>query len=509
MIKNILQLLEICASSFPNKTALIDEQREVSFSQYLKEAKSIGSVLSELHQEPYSKPIIVFVDRRIDTVIAFMGVLYSGHFYVPVDNKTPIERLRNIVQVLNPMAFITFTDLEHKLVQNLNIEVPNYLFQELIAKPINQSALDQIRSHSIDIDPVYAIFTSGSTGVPKAVAINHRAVVDLSYWLVSTFSFDSTDVIGNQTPFYFDASVKDIYLSIRSGATLVVIPQKCFSFPQLLSENLQKNQVTTLLWATSAVVMTAKSGVLEKLKLSSLKRVFFAGEAMFGKHLNMWKQAFPDCNYINLYGPTEVTVDSTYYIVNRDFKDNDVVPIGNHCDNKRVFILDENNQVLFGQAAGELAVTGSAVALGYYNNVEQTNKVFIQNPLHQHYKDIIYKTGDFVRINDFGEIEFVGRKDFQVKHMGNRIELGEIEAAVYGLSQVKHAACVYDSENEKIVLFYTSEDEISPAMFLKELSLSIPKYMYPNKFIRLQQMPMNANSKIDRKAIKLMLNESN
>jgi len=509
MIKNILQLLEASADLYPKKAALIDEQREVSFADYLNEAKSIGSALSELFQEPYSRPIIVFVDRRVDTIVAYMGVLYSGHFYVPVDNKTPVERLRNIVQVLNPIAFITFTDLERKLVRNLNMEVPNHLFQDLIAKSVDQRALDQIRAQAIDIEPVYAIFTSGSTGVPKAVAINHRAVVDLSYWLVSTFSFDSTDVIGNQTPFYFDASVKDIYLSLRTGATLVVIPQKCFSFPQLLVENLEKNHVTTLLWATSAVVMTAKSGVLEELKLPSLKRVFFAGEAMFGKHLNMWKQAFPDCNYINLYGPTEVTVDSTYYIVNRDFKDNEVVPIGNHCDNKRVFILDENNRVLFGQAAGELAVTGSGVALGYYNNVEQTNKVFIQNPLHQHYKDIIYKTGDYVRINDFGEIEFVGRKDFQVKHMGNRIELGEIEAAVYGLSQVKHAVCVYDSENEKIVLFYTSDDEISPAMFLKELSLSIPKYMYPKKFIRLQHMPMNANSKIDRNTVRQLINESN
>lgn len=509
MIKNILQLLETSSYSYPKKAALIDEQREVSYADYIKESKSIGSALCELHQEPYSKPIIVFVDRRVDTIVAYMGVLYSGHFYVPVDNKTPIERLRNIVQVLNPIAFITFTDIERKLVQNLSIDVPNYLFQDLIAKSVNQSALDQIRAQSIDIDPVYAIFTSGSTGVPKAVAISHRAVVDLSYWLVSTFSFDSTDVIGNQTPFYFDASVKDIYLSIRSGATLVVIPQKCFSFPQLLVENLQKNQVTTLLWATSAVVMTAKSGVLEELKLPSLKRVFFAGEAMFGKHLNMWKQAFPECNYINLYGPTEVTVDSTYYIVNRAFKDNDVVPIGNHCDNKRVFILDENNQVLFGKAAGELAVAGSGVALGYYNNVEQTNKVFIQNPLHQHYKDIIYKTGDYVRINVFGEIEFVGRKDFQVKHMGNRIELGEIEAAVYGLPQVKHAACVYDTTNEKIVLFYTSDAEVTPAVFLKELSLSIPKYMYPNKFVHLSEMPMSANSKIDRKVIKEMLNESN
>jgi amino acid adenylation domain-containing protein len=430
-----------------------------------------------------------------------MGVLYSGNFYVPVDTKTPLERLRSIIQVLNPVAIVGFTEMEFKLVQNLHVELPYYSFENLVSHPINNENLDIIRNNAIDLDPAYAIFTSGSTGVPKAVAISHRSVIDLSHWLVRTFSFDSTDVIGNQTPFYFDASVKDIYLSLRCSATLVVIPQKCFSFPQLLLETLQNNQVTTLLWATSAVVMTAKSEILPELQLSSLRRVFFAGEAMFGKHLNIWKESFPNCTYINLYGPTEVTVDSTYYVVNRSFKDNEVVPIGSNCDNKRVFILDENNHVLFGKSEGELAVDGSGVALGYYNNLEQNIKAFIQNPLHNHYAEIIYKTGDFVRINDFGEIEFVGRKDFQVKHMGNRIELGEIEAAVYGLAQVKHAACVYDTEQQKIVLFYTSEEEISAATFLKELSLAIPKYMYPNKFIYLNEMPLNANSKVNKKLL--------
>jgi acyl-coenzyme A synthetase/AMP-(fatty) acid ligase len=255
--------------------------------------------------------------------------------------------------------------------------------------------------------------------------------------------------------------------------------------------------------------MTAKSGVLEQMNLPSLKRVFFAGEAMFGKHLNIWKQFFPDSMYINLYGPTEVTVDSTFYVVNREFTDNEVIPIGNQCDNKSVFLLNENNEVVTHLMEGELAVRGSGVALGYYNNPEQTEKVFIQNPLHNHFKDILYKTGDFVKINDRNEIEFVGRKDFQVKHMGNRIELGEIEAAAYTLSEIKHVACVYDTENEKIILFYTSDAEIKPSLFLKEMSNAIPKYMFPNKFIHLTSMPLNANSKIDRKAIKLLLNEIN
>lgn len=509
MIKNILQVLESTAQRQAECIALKDENKSVSFEQYVAKAKSIGSFLNLQTRDHYSRPIIVMVDRRVEPVIAFMGVLYSGNFYVPVDNRTPLERLKNIVQVLNPLSVIGFGKNEEVLFSTIDAELPFYFFDDISKVEIDQDALNLVRQKSVDVDPAYAIFTSGSTGVPKAVAINHKAVLDLSAWLSETFAFDETDVIGNQTPFYFDASVKDIYTSLKTGATLVVIPAKCFLFPKLLIETLAENKVTTILWATSAVVLIAKSGILEEAVLPSLKRIFFAGEAMYGKHLNMWKEHFPSCMYINLYGPTEVTVDSTFYIVNREFSDNEVVPIGNNCDNKQTFILSESDEVLFGYVEGELAVRGTGVALGYYNNKEQTNQVFIQNPLHNHYRDILYKTGDFVRRNSLGEIEFIGRRDFQVKHMGNRIELGEIEAAVYGMSDVKHTACIYDSINEKIVLYYTSDVEIEAKNFLKELAKSLPKYMYPNKFIHLDEMPLNANSKVDRKAIKISLNEEN
>lgn len=508
MIKNILQLLEDTASKYPNRIALKDETVSLSFNDYLTGARSVGSFIGSKYSETtYAKPVIVMVDRKVEPLVAFMGVIYSGNFYVPVDNRTPPERLRNIIEVLSPLAVIGFSDTEQKNCASVSETLPFHMFNDIISSPISSKLLAQKRAEALDVDPVYSIFTSGSTGVPKAVAISHRSILDLSAWLSETFNFNESDVIGNQTPFYFDASVKDIYISLRTGATLLVIPPKCFSFPNLLAETLNQNQVTTILWATSAVVLTAKSGILETTDFSHLKRVFFAGEAMFGKHLNVWRNLVPDCQYINLYGPTEVTVDSTYYIVDRDFSDGEVIPIGRNCDNKGLFILDDSDKVLFGQAEGELAVRGTGVALGYYNNPEQTQKVFIQNPLHNHYRDIIYKTGDFVRRNSRNEIEFIGRRDFQVKHMGNRIELGEIESAVYGINDVKHAACVYDSANEKIVLFYTAELEISPRIFLKELASSLPKYMYPNRFIHLPEMPLNPNGKIDRKVIKAHLSD--
>lgn len=509
MIKNVLQLLEDTSNSLPDNIALKDENKSITFRQYLDGAKRIGSFLSRQIRDNYARPIIVMVDRRVEPIVAFMGVLYSGNFYVPIDNRTPVERLKAIVNVLDPLAVIGFTNNERNLFASIDEGISFHLYEEIVTEDVDDDELLNIRKNSIDVDPVYAIFTSGSTGVPKAVVISHKSVLDLSSWLVETFSFDDSDVIGNQTPFYFDASVKDIYTSLKTGATFVVIPPKCFLFPKLLVETLVENDVTTILWATSAVVLTAKSGILETSELPKLRRVFFAGEALHGKHLNIWKEYLPNCTYINLYGPTEVTVDSTYYIVDRDFKDNEVIPIGINCENKSTFILNEANEVLYGTVEGELAVRGTGIALGYFNNKEQTDEVFIQNPLHNHYKDLIYKTGDFVRRNRFGELEFIGRKDFQVKHMGNRIELGEIEAAVYGLSDVKHAACVYDTAKEKIILYYTADAEIKPSKFLKELSVSLPKYMFPNKFVKLEQMPLNANGKVDKKLIKASIDADN
>ncbi|MFY0672417.1 MAG: amino acid adenylation domain-containing protein [Bacteroidia bacterium] len=502
MIKGVLDLLEQSAKQFAHKTAFKDTEGEIDFKTLQDHAQRIGSFLAISIESNYSRPIIVFVERKFEPIVAFMGVHYSGNFYVPVDNKTPESRLKGILDVLDPIGVIGFSAADKSKIEKLNLKLQYFDYQNLISGEIYSERLDAIRRKSIDTDPAYAIFTSGSTGLPKAVAINQRSVLDLSYWLCDTFSFHHKEIIGNQTPFYFDASVKDIYISLRTGATLYVIPHRCFSFPKTLAETLVKERISSILWATSAVVLTAKSGILDEVDLPDLKKVFFAGEAMFGRHLNIWRSRLPNCEYINLYGPTEITVDCTYFKVNREFKSDEVIPIGYACENKNVFILNEEGQPIQGNELGEIAVRGTGLAIGYYNNAEQTRKVFVQSPYHNHYTDLIYKTGDNGRVNEYGEIEFVGRQDFQIKHMGNRIELGEIEAAVYSMDDIYQTVASYDQKVGKIILFYTADKEISASTFLKQLSKSLPKYMFPNKFIHLPEMPMNPNGKIDRNRIK-------
>lgn len=503
MAITILDCLEATAGKFPEKVALSDGKSAVTFGQWLDYAKRIGSVLVQSSCGEMRRPVLVFVDRCVETLVGFMGVVESGNFYVPIDSKMPAERMRHIVGVLNPIAALTLADNDDKLLDEAGCICPKLRIRELWTHEINDAALSRIRGELIDLDPVYCIFTSGSTGVPKGVLVPHRGMLDLSRWILGRFNLNENDVVGNQAPFYFDGSVKDICICIVAGATMHIIPKKCFAFPKLLGQFLNEKKITSVWWATSAVILTADSGILELNPPQYIRFVTFGGEAIPVKQLNRWRRAVPNAVYVNLYGPTEVSVDSTYYVVDRDFDDEEIVPIGRHCENKGVLVFNDDDKLVGVNEPGELCMRGTGRALGYYNNKAKTDEVFVQNPLHDLYEDKIYRTGDIVKYNERGELVFVSRKDFQIKHMGNRIELGEIETAVNSIPGMTNVACIYDKLGEKIVLYYTTDDgkERDVVNLVKD---KLPKYMFPNLTFLLPHMPYNANGKIDRQELMRM-----
>jgi amino acid adenylation domain-containing protein len=350
----------------------------------------------------------------------------------------------------------------------------------------------------IDTDPYCIIHTSGSTGIPKGVALNHRNTIDFVDWAFDRLGLDGTEIMGSLAPIYFDAYTLEFCTMLAKGATWVVVPEQLAMFPPKLVEFVATQPINFIFWVPTIMVNIANLDLLAKFKLDRVTKVFFIGEVFPTKHLNYWRRHLPKAMFVNLYGPIEITVACTYYIVDREFSDDDKLPVGFPCRNTEILILNEQNQLAKVDEHGEICVRGSSLALGYYNNAERTAKGFVQNPLNPHYPEFIYRTGDSGYWNDRGEIMFLGRKDFQIKHMGYRIELGEIEHAVLQVNGIRNCCVVYNQNKKEIALFYESDDELTPGFIREKMSPLVPKYMLPGVFNWMQQMPRNPNGKIDR-----------
>ncbi len=492
-MKTLIDYIEKTANDFPSNTAVSDDVSALTYSQLISSSKSIGTALSKLGCK--NRAVAVYMNKTPECVAAMLGVSYSGNFYLVVDPKMPAERIRKTFSVVDPVAVIT----EDSLVNNLadaGYNGKSFICNEIISGAIDEDKLSDIRNKMLDTDPLYCLFTSGSTGMPKGTVVSNANVISYTNWFISAFGINDKTVFGSQTPFYFSMSVTDLFGALRTGAHLAIIPKKYFSFPIKLIQYLNDKDVNTIYWVPSALCIVANLDLFKYAKPEKLEKVLFAGEVMPTKQLNYWIRNFPDICYANLFGPTETTDICTYYVVNRQFEDGEPLPIGNACDNCGVIVVNEEGRECAPDEEGELYVRGSFVAGGYYNNPEKTAEAFVRNPLNTAYPEIVYKTGDIVRYNEYGELVYCGRKDFQIKHMGYRIELGEIENAAIAAEGVATAACLYDSQADSIILIY--EGKIDSESLLSEVRNRVPEYMVPSEIKKIPSMPHNSNGKIDR-----------
>lgn len=498
MERTVLEYLEQTAGRYPEAIAFGDDSREVSFRELVARGRSIGSGI--LNWGTFRKgPVAVLTGRTVESVEGYMGALYAGCPYVPIDNTMPVSRMTDILAQLDPVALL-YGEKDGRIVEKLTLSCPVLSIARAAETPHDLQGLQGIREKALDVDPAYMIFTSGSTGKPKGILISHRSLMDFTQWYEEITGVTQEDRLGNQAPFFFDLSVKDLYLTLKTGATTYILPKKCFLFPKLLIEALNEKKITTLSWATAAFHMVANSGVFEKYVPQSLKRVLLGGEALQAKQLNIWRRALPGVRYTNLYGPTEVTVDCTWYPIEREFADNEPIPIGKACANKEVLLLTEENTPAPVGEPGEICVRGSGLAIGYFGDWEKTQGAFVQNPLNPLYPDRLYRTGDLGTLTESGDILFLSRKDSQIKLMGYRIELGEIETALNGVPGIRAAVCLFHKEREKLLAIY--EGELTGAELAKALTGALPKYMIPSEYHSIKAMPRLPNGKTDRNQLK-------
>lgn len=494
MLRLVTDYLDETVERYPNKTAFVDQRREITFYALQQEAYHIAAML--VGKQLFKAPVAVFLEKSVECIASFLGIAYSGNFIAPLDTKMPRKRIEKIINILHPAVIIT--DSAHvKEAEMFSQGAIVLIYEEAQRIQPDVKHVKEQRSRVIDADVLYTFFTSGSTGTPKGVVISHRSVLDNVDWITGTFGLDDTCVIGNEAPAYFALSSPDIFSAIKLGCTLYLMDPSIFVFPAQLMQFLVEKQINTITWVPAVLSNLAHVGILEELqKLPPLRHVFFCGGTIPNRHLSIWRKRFPQTKFINLYALTELTAFCTFYVVDRDFTDEEPLPIGFPCRNKDVFVLNEKNELVQGDEVGELCVRGSCLGLGYFDRPERTAASFVQNPLQTHYPELILRTGDLVRYNGRGELVYVSRKDFQIKHMGQRIELGEIETVLSAMEGIELACCLYDKEKAEIVLFYTGTAESKE--ILQYAKQSLPRYMVPGRLVSLESMPMNLSNKIDR-----------
>lgn len=493
MITNILDYVQSAAQRKPDKLAFSDSKIDLTFGQLLDFSKRIGTDIQE--RKIYQKPVVIFMEKSPHMLAGFFGTVFSGNYYVPIDKEMPKSRIKLIFETLQPELVIVDEKTE-KAALDFTTSEKISLFSTMITHEIDEKALATIVENALDIDPIYIIFTSGSTGVPKGVLVNHRSVIDYVEQLCPVLKVSEDTIFGNQSPLYVDACLKEIFPTLKFCATTYFIPKSLFMFPVKLIDFLNEYRINTICWVVTALTIISAFGGLASKKLEYLRTIAFGSEVFPMKQFLLWREHLPQAQFIHLYGPTEATGMSTYYKVDRDFGEDERIPIGKPFHNTQIKLLGEDLQPVPVGEVGEICIRGTCLTMGYYKDAEKTDAAYIQNPQVEGYTDLLYRTGDLGQYNQNGELLYISRKDHQIKHLGHRIELAEIEVAVSSMENVKLACCVYQREEKQLYLYYVGDlDEL---LLIKQLKTLVPRYMVPYKATKLDEMPLTPNGKLDR-----------
>ena len=512
-MKNVLEWLEKTVKECPDKTAFLDTEDKITFADVSEIAKKEGAYLIRklgIGREP----VAVFAGRKMITPAYFLGVVYAGRPYAPIDASLPDKRIEKILENLMPRAIVAdreslghVREIVAELSKDESFVTPEIFVAEEICSTDTENKEDEkllaaVRKQMSMTDPLYIIYTSGSTGNPKGVMTSHLSLMTYINAYCGVMQIERDDVLGNQSPLDYIAAIRDIYLPLKTGCSTAIIPKEYFMEPNILFDYMNNKNVTSVGWSVSAFTILSSLGAFEEVKLNSLRKICFSGSVMPCKVLRIWQENLKGAHFVNQYGPTEATASCTYYSVDHLVDDDEVLPIGQAYDNYRVFLIGEDGKVPQTGEQGEICVCGPVLALGYYNDPERTNAAFTLNPLNKAYPERMYRTGDYGKIDKDGVLHFCGRMDRQIKHMGHRVELDEVEHAANVVDGVDESCVIYNKQKEVLMLFFSGECEKRQlAIALRE---ELPGFMVPRKIKKLEQLPKLPNGKYDMKKLEEM-----
>ena len=500
MLGNVLEYLERAVQSWPERTAFADEHEGICFAALLDVSRRIGTALAACakRQEPVA---VIMNDRSVKCVAGLMGILQAGCFYVPLDAAAPAERLRLILNKLEPAAILT----DHSVagtVEKLAIACPIVRYEQAADMPADDMLLAGIRAQQSIYDILSVMYTSGSTGIPKGVAQSQYSHLAYTEATIAKYSFTQNTVFANQSPFFYANSIIDIYPPIALGATVYILPARCLSFPKMLVEQLRDRHITELTMTPSSYIKAANAGVLQPGCLPELEYIILSGEAAHWPTLKKWMAAAPNAGVWNFYGSTEMFSVAVWQIEG-DFSGGETIPVGKPYTEVEVLIVDENGKPVPRGESGEMLIANPWLCSGYYRDVERTRKVFCIDPQEKGWYTRYYRTGDIGRIGQDGMLRVIGRKDSQIKRAGYRMELGEVELALQDIPGWENGCVLYDREGGRLLCFW--EGKLTREEILRALKKCLPKYALPDTFVHLDTMPYTANMKIDREKLRTML----
>lgn len=523
MIYLLHQLCSESAAKYPDKEAIVCQNEQITYSELEKESNKLAHGLAAIGIQRGER-VAIHMNRCISSITAALGILKAGATYVPIDPLSPPARLSYILNTCEIKFLVTsgeklpniakaFPDgspLESVLVmKGLEPGQGSLGSTKLIDwKELRKSASDDARrTDTIDSDLAYILFTSGSTGNPKGVMISHLNSLTFVNSAHDFFGVNTNDRFSNICPLHFDMSVFDLFVAFKAGATVVIIPETDAIFPVKLAEAIVKKRITVWNSVPSALSLLATYKNLHSHDLSSLRLILFAGELFPIKYLRLLQETVPGARFCNMYGQTEANSSTYYWVENRPADVGTVLPIGRPLPNFEVFVLDDHGKQIAGPGQeGELYVRASTVALGYWGDSEKTEKAFVKNPLRPDVAERVYKTGDLVRLNDDGNLVFLGRKDHMIKSRGYRIEIGEIETVLCAHPEIKNAVVIpipdeLVGNRIAVMVVPLSPGNIGKEEIINYCSNQLPRYMIPEKIVFSDSLPSTSSGKVDRKKL--------